>query len=176
MSWRGAAAWVAAFAALVAIASQAIDEPPTQQRKPDRSSPEAQRSVTVLRAVDGDTILVRGSGGRTERVRYIGIDTPESVKPNSPVECYGHEASAFNRSLVEGKKVRLVPDQEPEDRFGRTLAFVYVNGTLVNAELLRRGYARTIEIEPNTSRADYFAELQRVAIRTKKGLWKACSR
>jgi micrococcal nuclease len=130
----------------------------------------------VLRVVDGDTILVRGSNGRNERIRYIGVDTPESVKPNTPVQCYGHEASNFNKQLVEGRKVRLVPDAEATDKYGRSLAFVYVGKTLVQSELLRNGYARTLEIEPNTSKAAQFAALERVAIRTRKGLWQACNR
>lgn len=178
MSWRGAAAWVAVFAALAIVAVKAIDDGSSGERA---SSPAADsgaaRSAKVLRTVDGDTILVRdSSGGAVERVRYIGVDTPESVKPDTPVECYGHQASEFNQRLVEGKTVRLVPDREPEDRFGRSLAFVYVGDTFVNAELLRRGFARTIEVPPNTSKARYFAGLERVAIRTNQGLWRACPR
>ena len=105
MSWRGAAAWVAAFAALVAIATQAIDDPaldPAQGPGRTDSSTSAARTAKVIRVVDGDTILVRGRGGAAERVRYIGVDTPETVKPNSPVECFSHEASRFNSSLVGG--------------------------------------------------------------------------
>jgi micrococcal nuclease len=181
MTSRSAAAWVAAFAVLVVLANQLIkDESSKEGSSGSSSSPNSSagkaRTATVLRAVDGDTILVRGAGGRTERVRYIGVDTPESVKPNTPVQCFGHEASDFNRSLVQGRKVRLVPDHEPEDKYGRSLAFVYVGDTFVNAELLRQGYARTIEIEPNTSKAEYFAGLERVAIRTNKGLWNECDR
>lgn len=179
MSWRGAATWVAVFAALVVIAYQAIDDGrngESQQDSPSSSAQLSPRTAKVLRAVDGDTILVRDSDGRVERVRYIGVDTPESVKPNTPVQCYGHEASDFNRALVQGKTVRLVPDREAEDKYGRSLAFVYVGDTFVNAELLKNGYARTIEIAPNTSKAEYFAGLERVAIRTKKGLWRACDR
>lgn len=178
MSWRSAAAWVAAFAALIVLAYDLIDthtrdQPATQRPAGAQTSP---RTVKVLRAVDGDTILVRATNGNTERVRYIGVDTPESVKPDTPVECFGHEASEYNRSLVQGRSVRLVSDREAQDKYGRTLAFVYVGGTLVNAELIKHGYARTLEIEPNTSKARYFASLERVAIRTNQGLWKACSR
>lgn len=175
MSWRSAATWVAVFAALVVIATQAIDD--GSSGEPNGSPPPSgERRAKVLRVVDGDTILVRVAGGGTERVRYIGVDTPESVKPSSPVECFGPEASDFNRRTVQGKTVRLVRDREPEDRYGRSLAFVYVGDTFVNAELLKYGYARTIEIEPNTSKAEYFASLERVAMRTKKGLWRACNR
>ncbi len=181
MSWRGAAAWVAAFAALVAIANILLAEDLKPKDGPIVATPEAAqtrpRSARVMRVVDGDTIVVRDSaGGRTERVRYIGVDTPETVKEDTPVQCFGREASEFNHRLVEGKTVRLVPDQEPRDRYGRSLAYVYVGGTFVNAELIRGGFARTIEIEPNTGKADYFADLERVAIRTNKGLWKACAR
>ncbi len=181
-SWRGAAAWVAAFAALVVLATQLIDTGEQQSRLPSPSAnggsqARSARTAKVLRVVDGDTILVRAaSGGRAERVRYIGVDTPETVKEGTPVQCFGHEASDYNRRLVEGETVRLVPDVEPTDKYGRSLAFVYVGERFVNAELLRGGYARTIEIPPNTSKADYFADLERVAIRTRKGLWKACDR
>lgn len=175
MSRASAAAWVTAFAALVVLANFLLEDSPAPSDQPS-SAPATEREATVLRVVDGDTILVRGANGRSERVRYIGVDTPESVKPDSPVECFGKEASDRNKQLVEGRKVRLVPDREAEDRFGRSLAFVYVGETFVNAQLISDGYARTIEIEPNTSKAEYFADLERVAIRTRKGLWRACDR
>jgi micrococcal nuclease len=175
MSRATAAAWITAFAALVVLANFLLEDSPAPS---DQSSPApaTEREATVLRVVDGDTILVRGSEGRSERVRYIGVDTPESVKPDSPVECFGREASDYNKQLVQGRKVRLVADREAEDRFGRSLAFVYVGDTFVNAQMIRGGYARTIEIEPNTSKAEFFADLERVAIRTRKGLWRACDR
>lgn len=180
MSWRGAALWVGFFVALVALADILLADDLKPGGGPLKEPPTAAtglpREVLVLRAVDGDTIVVRSASGAVERVRYIGVDTPESVKPDSPVECYGHEASSFNRGLVQGRRVRLVPDREPRDKYGRSLAYVYAGDTFVNAELLRRGYARTLEIAPNTSKAGYFAGLERVAIRTNKGLWKACDR
>jgi micrococcal nuclease len=174
-----ATAWVVAFAVLVVLANVLIKDEGGDQPAGDSSSSATAsdaRTAKVLRVVDGDTILVRDSDGATERVRYIGVDTPETVKPDSPVECFGHEASDFNRRLVQGKIVRLVPDREPRDRFGRSLAFVYVGSDFINAKLLQGGYARTIEIAPNTSKADYFAGLERVAIRTKRGLWGTCDR
>ncbi|MBI2690426.1 MAG: thermonuclease family protein [Solirubrobacterales bacterium] len=176
MTRLSAAGWVAAFAALVVSANFLIEGDSSAPSSKSSSASGAERTVTVLRVVDGDTILVRGANGRSERVRYIGVDTPESVKPDSPVECFGREASDFNKQLVQGRKVRLVPDAEPEDKYGRSLAFVYVGDTFVNAQLIRGGYARTIEIEPNTSKAGYLADLERVAIRTRKGLWRACDR
>ena len=82
-------------------------------------------------------------------MRYIGIDTPESVEPGEPVECFGCEASHFNERLVEGEKVRLVFDAERRDVYGRLLAYVYVGDVFVNAELVRAGYATTLTIPPN---------------------------
>ena len=88
--------------------------------------------------VDGDTILVE-LGGREEYVRYIGVDTPESVKPGEPVQCFGPESSEFNRRQVEGQTVRLEVGEEERDRYGRLLAYVFVGRKMVNAELLRAG-------------------------------------
>jgi micrococcal nuclease len=128
----------------------------------------------VVRVVDGDTIKVRLDGGRTERVRYIGIDTPESVKPDTPVECFAKKASHFNASLVGGRDVTLRTDAEDRDRYGRLLAYVYADGRFVNRELVARGYARTLTVPPNVAHADEFARLARNARRAGIGLWQAC--
>ena len=125
-------------------------------------------TVRVLRVVDGDTIEV-DLNGREEDVRYIGIDTPESVAPDQPVECYGHRASDFNASLVDGKTVRLVFDAELRDKYGRLLAYVYVGDVFVNAELVERGLAETLEIEPNTAKADQLGRLEVEA--SSEGTW-----
>ena len=130
-------------------------------------------AARVERAVDGDTIVV-SLGGREERVRYIGIDTPESVDPNEPVQCFAERASDFNARLVEGRRVRLVFDAERRDVYGRLLAYVYAGGTFVNAKLVRLGYARTLQIAPNTNFADLFGRLERAAASAGRGLWKAC--
>jgi len=129
----------------------------------------------VLRVVDGDTIRVR-LDGRTERVRYIGIDTPESVKPGTPVQCFAKRASAANAALVAGHSVRLVGDVEHRDRYGRLLAYVYrePDGAFVNARLVRDGYARTLTIAPNVAHARELADLARAARRDRRGLWSAC--
>ncbi len=126
----------------------------------------------VLSVTDGDTIEVR-LDGRTEDIRYIGIDTPE-VDPSIGVECFGHEASSLNHLLVGGRTVRLVFDDELRDRYGRLLAYVFVGPRLINAEIVRRGYARTLTIEPNTDRAELFARLEGEAGREGRGLWSAC--
>jgi micrococcal nuclease len=129
--------------------------------------------VRVTRIVDGDTIEV-ALGGETENVRYIGVDTPETVAPGEPVGCYGHRASDFNQRLVGGETVRLVFGAERRDRYGRLLAYVYVGSRFVNAELVREGYARTLAIAPNTDRAGLFERLERRAGAAGRGLWGAC--
>jgi micrococcal nuclease len=127
----------------------------------------------VTRAVDGDTIEVR-IGGRLEDVRYIGVDTPETVKPGTPVQCFGHRASGFDRRLVEHRRVRLVFGVERRDVYDRLLAYVYIRHRLVNADLVRRGLARTLTIPPNTLHSALFARLQARAARAGRGLWGAC--
>jgi micrococcal nuclease len=129
----------------------------------------------VVHVADGDTINVRLSDGRTERVRYIGIDTPESVKPGTPVQCFAKKASHYNASLVEGRQVTLRLDAEERDRYGRLLAYVYTEGRFVNRELVARGYARTLTIPPNVAHADEFARLARSAREAGVGLWRACA-
>jgi micrococcal nuclease len=132
----------------------------------------------VLRVVDGDTIQVRLDGGGVERVRYIGIDTPESVKPGTPVQCFAKKASHFNESLVQGRAVTLRLDAEQRDRYGRLLAYVYTSSptpTFVNRVLVARGYARTLTIPPNVAHADEFARLARRAREDGTGLWSACA-
>lgn len=130
--------------------------------------------VRVDRVVDGDTAKVFFEGD-SEYVRYIGIDTPESVKPNSPVECFGEEAKRFNAELLaRSPKVKLVFDKEKRDRYGRLLAYVYSGDTLLQAELLRRGYATTLEIRPNTSKAREFNRLQDEAQDQRRGIWSSC--
>jgi micrococcal nuclease len=129
----------------------------------------------VLRVVDGDTIRVR-LDGHTERVRYIGVDTPESVKPGTPVQCFAKRASAANAALVAGRSVLLVGDVERRDRYGRLLAYVYrePDGAFVNARLVRDGYARPLTIAPNVAHARELADLAREARRDHRGLWNAC--
>jgi micrococcal nuclease len=130
-------------------------------------------SVTVTRVVDGDTVEVE-LDGETEDVRYIGIDTPETVKPEEPVECFGPQASSFNHRLVEGKRVRLVFGVERRDEYGRLLAYVHRGDTFVNAILVKRGLARTLTIPPNDRYAERFKRLEIAASRAGRGLWDAC--
>ncbi len=103
----------------------------------------------MVEVVDGDTARMT-IGGREQSVRYIGIDTPESVIPGERPECFGKRAAGLNRELVDGERVTLVFGAERRDHYGRTLAYVYVGERFVNAEIVRRGYARTLAIAPNT--------------------------
>jgi micrococcal nuclease len=130
-------------------------------------------SVVVSRVVDGDTVEVQ-LGGETEDVRYIGVDTPETVKPGAPVDCFGPQASAFNHRLVEGRRVHLVLGEERRDVYGRLLAYVYLGDRFVNAELVQRGLARTLTIPPNDRYAGRFKRLEMAASRAGRGLWGAC--
>jgi micrococcal nuclease len=128
----------------------------------------------VTRVIDGDTIEVRISG-REDEVRYIGIDTPETVKPGTAVQCFGPQASGENHKLVDGRRVRLVFDRERRDVYDRLLAYVYTGGEFVNARLVRGGYARTLTIAPNTAHAGLFHRLAQNAGRAGRGLWGVCS-
>jgi micrococcal nuclease len=140
----------------------------------DREEGPAEARAFVVRAVDGDTIEAR-IGGRREDIRYIGVDTPETVKPGTPVQCFGPRASAFNHRLVEGRTVRLVFGAERRDVYGRLLAYVYLGHRFVNAMLVRRGLARTLTIPPNDRLAPLLRRLELRAARSGRGLWNACA-
>ena len=135
----------------------------------------AAQSVTVEvdRVVDGDTAKVFYEG-RSEYVRYIGIDTPESVKPGSPVECYGEQSKQANQALLSGGTVRLRFGPEQRDRFDRLLAYVYVSDVMLNARLLEGGYAETLTIPPNDAESGRFQEIEDEAREAGRGLWGDC--
>jgi len=149
----------------------------------DGRSAEEAGTVTgrVTEVVDGDTIEVELLDGSEEDVRYIGIDTPETVKPGAPVECGGPRAHRVNERLVGGRQVTLRLGDERRDDYDRLLAYVYLPAAgrdggpmFVNAELVRRGLARTLTIPPNDDFAPLFARLAAQAGRTGRGLWAAC--
>jgi micrococcal nuclease len=121
----------------------------------------------VKRVVDGDTIALANG----ERVRYIGINTPETKHPNKPVEHFGKEAYQYNKKLVDKKWVRLELDIEKRDRYGRLLAYVYVKDTFVNAKLVEDGYAQVYTFPPNVKHQELFLKLQREARENSLGLW-----
>lgn len=121
----------------------------------------------VARVIDGDTIVLENG----TKIRYIGVDTPETVHPSKPVQFMGKEASEYNRKLVEGNNVRLEYDVERTDKYGRTLAYVYLDTVFVNAELLRQGYAQVLTIPPDVRYTDLFLACQREAREAGRGLW-----
>ncbi|MGB8954444.1 MAG: thermonuclease family protein [Tumebacillaceae bacterium] len=134
------------------------------------------RWAVVAKVVDGDTIELDNG----EKVRLIGVNTPETVASNTPVQPYGQEASAFTKSHLEGKKVLIQTDLEEKDQYGRTLAYVFIEEPksqediqkyMFNATLLRDGYAQLMTIQPNVKYQDTFVGLQRVARESNKGLW-----
>ena len=125
---------------------------------------------TVTGIVDGDTIHV-DVGGRLEKVRYIGVNTPEVHHPRKGEEPGGRAAADVNRQLVSGRRVRLELDAQARDRYGRLLAYVWVADTMVNAELVRRGFAQVMTIPPNVRHESLFLKLQREARDAGRGLW-----
>ena len=128
--------------------------------------------ATVTRVVDGDTLEV-SIAGRIEKVRLIGVDTPETVHPQKPVEYFGKEASAFTRRMVEGKTVRLEPDTQNtnRDKYNRLLRYVYLpDGRLLNAEIISQGYGHAYTRFP-FSKMEEFRALEREAREANRGLW-----
>jgi Micrococcal nuclease (thermonuclease) homologs len=134
-------------------------------------------NATMLRVVDGDTVDVT-IDGQSERVRLIGIDTPETKKPNTPVQCYGPEATTFTKSLLPADTpLHLERDVVARDDYGRMLAYVYLvgDGTFVNMSIIRQGYARPLTIPPNVAHADEFVQAARTAEANNIGLWSGCT-
>lgn len=119
----------------------------------------------VINVTDGDTIKVKLSDGREDKVRYIGINTPEMDQP------FGEEARSANQALVAGREVRLVRDVRERDRYSRLLRYVYVDGLFVNAELVRMGYAQAATYPPDVAFSDYLVSLQHEAEAAGIGLW-----
>jgi micrococcal nuclease len=127
--------------------------------------------AVVVRVVDGDTVHVR-VGERVEKVRYIGVNTPEVHHPRKGEEPGGRAAHSANRRLVEGKRVRLELDVQSHDRHGRLLAYVWAGETMINAELVRLGYAQVMTVPPNVRHQALFLKLQRDARDARRGLWR----
>ena len=158
---------IALIAALLAawLAGRHSVTPPNRASGVAADAPTYPEEFEALctRVIDGDTIVLEDG----ERVRYIGMDTPEM----RPIEAFGEAATEANRELVEGKTVRLVLDVERRDRYQRLLAYVYVGDTFVNAELVRRGLAQIATYPPNVRHEADFLRLQREARASERGLW-----
>ena len=160
-----AVALAAALVALGSAACAAIDSGP---------APSSGRiPAPVVRVVDGDTIHVDLDGDEVT-IRLIGIDTPESVAPDQPVECFGRRASEYTTQRLEGQTVDLEFDVERLDRFDRTLAYVWLGDELFNETLVRAGYAVVTTFPPNVRYVERFTTAQRQARAAGAGLWSDC--
>ena len=160
--------WVGSVVLFVAVAVVVL-----RPWERDPNSGPTSATAAVRRVVDGDTVEAR-IGDRIEDVRLIGVDTPETVKPGTPVQCFGPRASHFTKQLLEGRRVRLVFGVERRDVYGRLLAYLYLGRRFVNPILLRRGLARTLTIPPNDRFAPLFRRLELGAARAGRGLWRFC--
>lgn len=132
--------------------------------------PSTRGLAKVVAVLDGDTIIIDGG----EKVRYAGLNTPETHHPDKLPEYCGQEAFEANRRLVAGKTVRLEFDARRRDKYGRLLAYVYVDSLFVNAELIRQGYAQVTTYQDNQRHHDDFARLQLRAIAARRGMWGGC--
>ncbi|OEF98899.1 hypothetical protein BHF71_02940 [Vulcanibacillus modesticaldus] len=130
----------------------------------------------VIRVVDGDTFIAEIEGNK-EKIRLLLIDTPETVHPKKPVQPFGPEASAFAKEKLENKIVRLELDVQERDKYGRILAYVYLNdGKMLNELLLAKGLARVVVYPPNVKYVEKFREIQKRAQEEKVGIWSKYSR
>ena len=138
--------------------------------------------ATVTRVIDGDT-LIANVNGENRRVRLLGVDTPETVHPNKPVQFYGREASAYTKKFLTGKNIWLEYDVSPLDKYNRHLAYVWleipnnidvqnIKLKMFNAILLENGYAKVLDIKPNSKYTKIFKQLENETRFDKKGLWE----
>ena len=168
---RAAALAILAIAVLALAACEAVATP-TPPPTPTQPVPQPGRTLaSVVRVVDGDTIVVN-IDGEEHTVRYIGIDTPETVHPSRPVQEFGIEASNRNKELVEGKQVWLEKDVSETDQFGRLLRYVWLDETtMVNAVLVSEGLAQVSTFPPDVKHTDLFIQLQNEARDNRAGMW-----
>ena len=158
---------ITTFALLIGLASCSNSSPPPNG-KSDLGK--------IADVIDGDTVDI-DINGRTERVRLIGVNTPETKHPTKPIECFGPEASAYLTQLLpKGTRVRIERDVEARDRYGRMLLYLYLgsNDLFINLDLVARGYGTPMSIEPNTFHRNDFVRAAAQAEAADVGLWKAC--
>ena len=137
----------------------------------DNTSNISSELYEVVRVVDGDTIII-DYNGTEERVRLIGVDTPESVHPDKEKNTeFGTTASNFSKELLTDKYVKIELDVQERDQYGRILAYVYLDDVMVNKTLLQEGYAKVATYPPNVKYVDDFTSIQEEARNNKKGLW-----
>lgn len=146
---------------------------PSTSAEPSRAVSDPRTNARIVRVIDGDTVeaIFRGT---TIDIRLIGIDTPETVLPSEPIECYGPAASRFTAKRLDGRRVRLAFDVERIDRYGRTLAYIWLGGKLFNERLVRDGFATVSTYPPNVKYVDRFLAAQRYARSHERGFWGGC--
>ena len=142
-------------------------------RSDKRKASSTAKYLNVTKVVDGDTFWANNGSNKGVKVRLIGVDAPESRKVfKKEVGYYGKEAKEYLKQMITGKKVRLVSDVDSLDQYGRTLSYVYLeDGTFVNAELIKNGYAMIMTVPPNVKYSEIFLKLQREARESNRGLW-----
>lgn len=138
------------------------------------SSSRGDTTWTVTEVIDGDTVAI-ARDGRTDIVRLLGVDTPETKHPERPVGCFGPEAAAFTESRLAGRDVLLETDVEKRDRYDRLLAYVTIDGERFNETLLREGYATLLVIAPNDRDGRSLLRAELDARSAQRGLWSACA-
>jgi len=161
MRLRTVSLWLAALVLAVLLGGRLGSGAPA-------ANPAGAAADRVVRVVDGDTVQLARGG----RARLIGVDTPEV---HGRRECFGAQASRFARGRLDGRAVAVRGDVEARDRYGRRLVYLFLDGRLFNAELVRRGYATSLAIRPNTRHAARLAAEERRARARRAGLWSACS-
>ena len=149
--------------------SNSVTDIPNKEQRLENSSLNLIQ-YEVIRVIDGDTVELKNG----ERLRYNDIDTPETVHPSKPVECYGPQASAKNKELVEGEIILVELGNPTKDRYGRLLGYVYIEDLFVNAELVRGGYAEVNSYGNPGSKLSNLLDIEKNAKRSMKGLWGAC--
>ena len=172
---RGSTFGLVALALLTGCTSLASGGPTAVA--PSEVAPDGPGAAVMVEVIDGDTIDV-SIQGRIERIRLIGIDTPETKRPNTPIECFGPEATAFTESLLPvGTPIRIERDTVGRDDFGRLLGYVYRadDGIFVNYEIVRQGFATPLTIRPNDTFETLFVDAATRAERDDVGLWSACA-
>ena len=151
-------------------ASQNLKVKPLVTEPNEKNSSSNLIKYKVIRVIDGDTLELKNG----ERLRYNDIDTPETVHPSKPVECYGPQASAKNKDLVEGEIILVELGNPEKDRYGRLLGYVYIDDLFVNAELVRGGYAKVNSYGNPGSELSNLLDIEKNAKESIKGLWGAC--
>jgi micrococcal nuclease len=133
------------------------------------------QKVRVLRVIDGDTIEIQDASGAAKKVRYIGIDTPETVDPRRSEQCFGKEASNKNKELVQGQEIYLEKDVSEVDKYGRLLRYIYLESSdiSVNQQLVTEGYAVSSKYPPDIKYQEKFKAAEEEARNKGKGLWQA---